>query len=83
MTKKDHIEYWVESAKQDWQVMNNLFKSKNYVHCLFFAHLTLEKLCKAHWVKDNAGDFPPKIHNLIILLDKTKLSFADEDLWFS
>lgn len=44
------------------------------MHCLFFAHLTLEKLLKAHFVKDNASDFPPKTHNLLVLISQTNLS---------
>ena len=30
-----------------------MFTSQRYLHSLFFAHLTVEKLCKAIWVKNN------------------------------
>src|ERR1700733_13857625 len=56
-----------------------MYKSKAYLHALFFAHLVLEKLCKAHWVKDNEGNFPPKVHNLINIVAQTKLELSDED----
>ena len=46
------------------------------------AHLVLEKLCKAHWVKDNAENHPPKIHNLVRLVEQTKLILPEEDLDF-
>ena len=59
-----------------------MYQSKDYLHALFFAHLLLEKLCKAHWVKDNTGNIPPKIHNLIILIGKTKLELLDTDKQF-
>lgn len=78
MTKQEHIEYWKVSAERDWEVVNSLFLSGQYLYSLFFAHLTLEKLLKGHWVKDNEGNHPPRIHNLIRLLDITRCSF-DED----
>lgn len=49
---------------------------------LFWAHLMLEKLFKAHWVKDNESNHPPKIHNLITLSAKTELRLSDDDLEF-
>jgi HEPN domain-containing protein len=79
LTKEEHIKYWVETAKRDWQAIQKMYKSKVYLHALFFAHLVLEKLCKAHWVKDNVSNTPPKIHNLITLVDKTKLKLSEED----
>lgn len=59
-----------------------MYKSKEYLQALFFAHLVLEKLCKAHWVKDNKENIPPKIHNLITLVSKTKLELPDADKEF-
>jgi len=47
-----------------------------------FAHLVLEKLCKAHWVRDNVSNTPPKIHNLITLLGQTKLQLSEEERAF-
>jgi HEPN domain-containing protein len=82
MTKKDYIAYWISTSKKDWKVVNDLFKTKKYVYCLFFAHLVLEKLLKANWVKDNQSNHPPKIHNLVYLLKQTKLEIIEQDLDF-
>ncbi len=79
LTKEEHIKYWVDTAKKDWRAIQNMYKSKDYLHALFFAHLVLEKLCKAHWVKDNTVNTPPKIHNLNTIVDKTKLQLSEED----
>ena len=49
---------------------------------LFWGHLVLEKLLKAHWVKDNEGNTPPKIHHLVYLAEKTKLSVSEETIQF-
>ncbi len=82
MTKQEYIDYWVKTAAKDWKVVNDLYKSKNYVHALFWAHLLLEKLIKAHWVKDNETNIPPKIHHLVYLVEKTKLSVSEDDIKF-
>lgn len=80
MTKNDHIEYWKISSEDDWITVLSLFQSARYIHCLFFAHLALEKLCKALWVKDNEGNIPPKIHNLVKILSQTNASITDDIL---
>ena len=82
MTKEDHIKYWTSSSEKDWEVMNDLFQLKRYVHCLFFAHLVLEKLCKAHWVKDNESNYPPRIHNLVKIISQTKNQLPEADIIF-
>ena len=82
MTKEEHIDYWIKSANDDWNVVQALFSSSNFVQCLFFAHLVLEKICKAHWVKANEGNTPPRTHNLVSLVLKTDLTFPESDLQF-
>jgi HEPN domain-containing protein len=71
MTKNDHILHWKETAEDDWLTSQDLLQTKRYLQCLFLAHLTIEKLCKAHWVKDSLDDHPPRIHNLARLLAAT------------
>ncbi len=80
MTKQEYIEYWKQAAEKDWVVVLNLFEKINYPHSLFFAHLVLEKLLKAHFVKDNESDHPPRTHNLVRLASLIHLSFSAEDL---
>lgn len=80
MTKKEHIEYWLISAENDWEVAQKLFNSRDYLYALFFVHLSLEKTAKALWVKNNELNIPPKIHNLIKILHDTNFSIEDEDL---
>ena len=70
------------TAEKDWNVVLSLFKDGNYVHSLFFAHLSLEKLLKAHWVKDNEENFPVKTHSLVRLAESTKLVFTEDQLVF-
>jgi HEPN domain-containing protein len=82
LTKEEHIKYWVDTAKKDWQAIQKMYKSGVYLHALFFAHLHLEKLCKALWVKNNKENHPPKIHNLIRVLNEAKIQYSSEQLDF-
>ena len=82
MNINEHIDYWVETSNDDYEVSLLLFESKKYLHSLFLAHLSIEKLIKAHWVKDNNNAVPPKIHNLLTLLKQTKLQLNYEQTVF-
>lgn len=63
-----------------WGVVEVLFEKNKFVQTLFFAHLTLEKLCKAHWVRCNENKVPPKTHHLVKLLNATDLNIEVNDL---
>ncbi|MCX6270622.1 MAG: HEPN domain-containing protein [Bacteroidetes bacterium] len=69
MTKEEHIKYWISIAEKDWKVVRNLYKSKDYVYCLFFAHLVVEKLSKAIWIKFKEENHPPRLHNIVYILE--------------
>lgn len=77
MTKKEIIEYWIDSSDRDFTTMENLFKSKDYSWALFIGHLVIEKLLKAYYVKTVADD-PPWIHNLLRIAEKTDLPLTEE-----
>ena len=80
--KEEHIRYWEATAKDDLEAIDYLFNGKKYVQALFFAHLSLEKILKAHFIKDNEENVPPKTHNLIYLYNKTLLNLNEEDTDF-
>ena len=82
MTKPDYVAYWKQSAEQDWEIIEPVFEKKGYIQSLFFAHLVLEKLLKAHWVKDNVGDHPPRIHNLESIAIRTNLNLTVDQMSF-
>ena len=82
MTKQQHIEYWINTAEDDWDSVDVLFNGKKYLQSLFWAHLVLEKLAKALWVKNNEGNTPPKIHNLITLLGQANIDLGEEKMKF-
>lgn len=79
MEIKEHIEYWIKSAEHDWEVAESLFDNERFDWCLYIAHLVIEKILKAHYVKFNE-DVPPRTHNLAIIALKTELVFTSEQL---
>ena len=82
MTKQQHIDYWKNTAEEDWITVGVLFDTGRFLHALFWSHLVLEKLAKALWVKNNEGNTPPKIHNLTTLLKQANVDFGDEKMKF-
>lgn len=81
MKKEEHISYWLKSAEHDLEVADTLFQSKKYDWCLFIAHLVLEKVLKAYFVK-RYNKLPPKIHNLIRLAEMANLELTEEQKVF-
>ena len=77
MTKQEHIDYWVKTAEDNWTDVQILFELKRYASAMFFAHLTIEKLAKALWVKNNNENYPPKLHNIVKILKGAQISLDD------
>ena len=67
------IAYWQNGAIEEWDLAQDLVKRNKTRHGLFFAHLALEKLLKAH-VCRQTQDLPPRIHNLTWLAELAALS---------
>ena len=66
------ISYWRDSAKEDLTVAYDLVHRNRIRHGLFFAHLALEKVLKAH-VCRVTQDIAPRLHNLVRLAELAKL----------
>jgi len=82
MTKEQHVGYWVDTSHNDWVTVDVMFQGKRYLHCLFWAHLVLEKLAKAHWVRNNQENIPPKVHNIVWLLEQAAIDLGVETMDF-
>jgi HEPN domain-containing protein len=79
MTKEDHINYWKKEAEQNWATSQYLAQGRHNVMALFMLHLVVEKLLKAHWVKDNVDNFAPRTHDLQYLHNQTELDLPAPD----
>ena len=60
------IDFWRGSANEDLAVARDLVHRNRTRHGLFFAHLALEKVLKAHFCRVNK-DIAPRLHNLVRL----------------
>lgn len=77
MTTEEVIKYWIDGAEEDYKTMIHLFNSKDYSWSLFMGHLVIEKILKAHYVKDNDTNVP-FLHDLLRISQKTTLIFTEE-----
>ena len=73
--------YWMETAKHDYETMLGLFKIKRYSDSLFYGHIVLEKTLKA-LVVQNKKRHPKPIHNLLVLTQEAGVDLKKEDLEF-
>jgi HEPN domain-containing protein len=71
------IDYWRDGSGEDFEVARELVDLGRTRHGLFFAHLALEKMLKAH-VCRATGELAPKIHNLLRLAELAKLSISNQ-----
>lgn len=81
MSPNDVVRHWVKSAKANWKTTRFLFEKRDYVSALFFAHLYLEKLLKAHVVQHTRIQAPFG-HNLRFLADKAGLQLSTDQAVF-
>lgn len=77
MDKKQYADWWKNEALKNWETAIYLMKGKQNVFALFTFHLTIEKLLKAHWVKDNVDNTPPRTHDLSFLYNQTELELEN------
>jgi len=75
------IDYWRTGSEEDFEVARELVDLGRVRHGLFFAHLSLEKMLKAH-VCRTTGALAPKIHNLVRLTELSGLSFSKQQEQF-
>ncbi|MBI4788589.1 MAG: HEPN domain-containing protein [Chloroflexi bacterium] len=73
MESKEIVQYWITTAEDDWQTVQNLFDKQDYVKALFFGHLYVEKLLKALIVQ-HTGAHAPYGHALHTLAEKANLA---------
>jgi HEPN domain-containing protein len=71
------IEYWKTGAFNDLDSAKILIERNRLLHGLFFCHLVIEKIIKAHVVQQTK-DLAPRSHNLIFLSEKAKLELNED-----
>lgn len=76
MNKEKLIQFWINSADDNYKSMLNMFNSGEYMWSLFVGHLAIEKLLKAYYVKVCDKDVPHS-HNLYKLAVKSKIELSE------
>lgn len=77
MTEQDVIKSLLEQANNDFNVAQDLVKTKHYDYALFIGHLVLEKVLKALILKNGAKTYPP-IHQLNKLANLANVELSSE-----
>jgi len=75
------IDYWSKGSEEDWNVGVHLINEGSIRHGLFFIHLSIEKILKAHVCRKTV-DLAPRTHNIIRLWEQSGLLFKKEDSQF-
>jgi HEPN domain-containing protein len=76
MDVQQQIDYWRQSSQDDLEAAETLFNDRKFRQALFFVHLSIEKILKAHVVK-HTQDVPPRIHDLLRLVKLAGLDIPD------
>ena len=71
------VSYWKEVAADDWRVANKLIAGRETLQALFYTHLTMEKILKAHACR-HTQDYAPMIHNLLSLAQRASIALTPE-----
>ena len=79
--KLDLFQEWLSQAKYDLDTARAMFKTGRYIYCVFMCHLSIEKILKAHYVRENKS-VPPKTHDLIYLCENIKISLPEDKIDF-
>ena len=70
-------EEWFRQADYDMDTADAMFESRRYIYTVFMCHLAVEKALKGLYQK-RLNETPPKIHNLVYLVEKLNLKPPDD-----
>ena len=71
------VAQWRDGAREECDVATELLERGRVRQALFFTHLALEKVLKAH-VCRHTGDLAPRTHNLVWLAEVADLRVSSD-----
>lgn len=77
MNLEDKIKFWEKKARECYKVAKQQYELRNFLWCLFFCHLTIEKVIKARVLEITKKE-APHIHDLLILSNLAKIELSKE-----
>lgn len=75
------IAHWIKLSDYDVETAKAMHKAGRYLYVLFCCQQAVEKRLKALVVR-TTDEFPPKLHDLIRLLDLTKINLEGSQRLF-
>ena len=78
MDVQRQIDYWRQGSQEDMEAADALLEHRKIRQALFFGHLSLEKILKAH-VTGTTGSVAPRTHDLLRLADLAGVTLADAE----
>jgi len=72
----DQTKEWIAQADFDIETAEFMFQGNRFFYAVFMCHLSLEKTLKAIYCK-RLQDVPPKVHNLVFLMNKCDIKPPD------
>ena len=71
MDNKELVDYWLKTTEHDYKTMLGLYRIKRFADSLFYGHIVLEKILKAHVVYETKQNAPFS-HDLFLLAKSLK-----------
>jgi len=68
-------EEWLTQANYDMDTADYMFRGGRYMYAVFMCHLSIEKALKGLYTEKLRKE-PPKTHNLLYLIERTKLELS-------
>lgn len=60
---------WLKQADYDMDTAETMYDTERYFYAVFMCHLSIEKALKGLYL-DRLKEVPPRVHNLVYLLNK-------------
>ncbi|PKN70772.1 MAG: DNA-binding protein [Deltaproteobacteria bacterium HGW-Deltaproteobacteria-12] len=70
-------EEWFKQAAYDLKTAEIMLENRRFIYAVFMCHLTIEKALKGLY-QFRLNEVPPKVHNLIYLVEKVGLSPSEK-----
>ena len=67
---------WLKQAEYDMETAEYMFDGGRYFYTVFMCHLSIEKALKGLY-QERLKEIPPKVHNLIYLIEKINLKLPN------
>jgi len=72
---------WINNAQYDLETARAMYRAKRYQYVIFYCQQLIEKIIKAI-ILDKTNEFPPRIHQLMRLIEKAGITVSDQHVDF-